>query len=139
MRVSINQGGTLGFILSPESSDINVDFDFFIFGPNVACRTIGQAIRCSTTNPLASGSANNTTGINSIEIILNPASLGNYVFALDDKNGFYQLSNLYENVTMGFHTVYINDLNGCGLVQKVVGIVGAPKYFIPNEDGYNDT
>lgn len=79
-----------------------------------------------------------TTGPNSIEIILNSASIGNYEFALDDENGFYQSSSLFDNVTMGFHTVYIKDLNGCGTIQKVVAIVGAPKYFTPNGDGYND-
>lgn len=79
-----------------------------------------------------------TTGPNSIEIILNPASIGDFVFALDDEDGFYQESNLFENVSMGFHTVYIKDLNGCGTVQQIVAIIGAPKYFTPNGDGYND-
>lgn len=79
-----------------------------------------------------------TTGPNSIEIILNPASIGNYEFALDYENGMYQNSPFFENVTMGFHTIYIKDLNGCGTIQKVVAIVGAPKYFTPNGDGYND-
>lgn len=79
-----------------------------------------------------------TTGANSIEVVLDPASIGNYVFALDDENGIYQTSNIFENVTMGFHTVYIKDLNGCGLVQEVVAIVGAPKFFTPNGDGFND-
>lgn len=59
LKININQGGTLGFNLTPESTDIVVDFDFFIFGPNVTCGNIGQAIRCSTTNPQAAGSANN--------------------------------------------------------------------------------
>ena len=67
LRLSINNAGTLGFTLTPESPDINVDFDFFIFGPNVSCNTIGQAVRCSTTNPAAAGSANNQTGLNSTE------------------------------------------------------------------------
>ena len=79
-----------------------------------------------------------TTGKNSIEVILNPASIGNYVYALDYEDAIYQNSNLFENVTMGFHTIYIKDLNGCGTVQKAVAIVGAPKYFTPNGDGYND-
>ena len=79
-----------------------------------------------------------TTGKNSIEILINPTSLGNYVFALDYEDAIYQTSNLFENVNMGFHTVYIKDLNGCGTVQKIVAIVGAPKYFTPNADGYND-
>ena len=76
---------------------------------------------------------------NSIEVILNPASIGNYVFALDNEDGVYQNSNLFENVSMGFHTIYIKDLNGCGVVQQVVAIVGAPRFFTPNGDGYNDS
>lgn len=79
-----------------------------------------------------------TTGPNSIQIILDPKSIGDYVYALDYEDSYYQISNLFENVTMGFHTIYIKDLNGCGLVQKVIAIVGAPKYFTPNGDGYND-
>ena len=79
-----------------------------------------------------------TTGSNSITVILDSQSIGNYVFALDDANGYYQTSNVFDNVTMGFHTIYIKDLNGCGSIQKIVAVVGAPKYFTPNGDGYND-
>jgi gliding motility-associated-like protein len=79
-----------------------------------------------------------TTGTNSIEIIINPSSIGNYVYALDDEDGFYQSSNKFDNVSTGFHTVYIKDINGCGVVQKVVAIIGAPKFFTPNNDGFND-
>lgn len=76
---------------------------------------------------------------NSIEIILNPASIGNYVFALDNEDGYYQSAPLFEAVSMGFHTIYIKDLNGCGVVEKLVAIIGAPKFFTPNGDGYNDS
>ena len=31
LRLPINTGGTLGFILSPDDFDIGIDFDFFIF------------------------------------------------------------------------------------------------------------
>ena len=67
LKLSIDTGGTLGFTLTPENSSIDVDFDFFIYGPSVSCTTIGQAIRCSTTNPAASGASNNLTGLNDSE------------------------------------------------------------------------
>lgn len=66
-RLNIKTGGTLGFILTPNSSDINEDFDFFIFGPNATCNNLGFAIRCSTTNPESAGQGNNLTGMNSTE------------------------------------------------------------------------
>ena len=73
IKIKIDKGGTLGFTLTPtnadgsHNTDINIDFDFFIFGPNVSCGNIGQAIRCSTTNPVASNQGNNLTGIKASE------------------------------------------------------------------------
>jgi gliding motility-associated-like protein len=67
LEISIATSGTLAFTLTPGSTSINEDYDFFIFGPNVSCGNIGQAIRCSTTNPLAANQGNNLTGLNSTE------------------------------------------------------------------------
>ena len=72
-KVTINTAGNLGFTLTPTdelgntNTDLVVDFDFFLFGPNVDCGNIGQAIRCSTTNPLGAGSSSNLTGMNTTE------------------------------------------------------------------------
>jgi hypothetical protein len=85
-RININTGGKLGFILTPTfadgstNTDIAIDFDFFVFGPNVDCANIGQAIRCSTTNPRAAGTTSNLTGMNSTETETSegPGALGNY-------------------------------------------------------------
>lgn len=65
LQVSLVTDGTLGFTLKPKSSAIQEDYDFFVFGPNVPCNNLGQAIRCSTTNPNSAGLANNWTGMNS--------------------------------------------------------------------------
>ncbi|AWH86754.1 hypothetical protein HYN59_17285 [Flavobacterium album] len=79
LELRIKTGGTLGFTITPGNPDINVDFDFFIFGPNVTCGNIGQAIRCSTTNPEFAGSASNLTGMNGEETDTaeGPGELGN--------------------------------------------------------------
>lgn len=64
LEVKIKTGGTLGFTLKPTSNSLEIDYDFFVFGPNVTCGNIGQAIRCSTTNPIAAGLSSNETGMN---------------------------------------------------------------------------
>ncbi|MCF6295552.1 MAG: T9SS type B sorting domain-containing protein, partial [Flavobacteriaceae bacterium] len=65
---------------------------------------------------------------------------GTYAFALDDINGPYQDSNLFENVAPGLHTVYVMDTkNNCGIVEEIVSVIGFPKFFTPNNDSYNDT
>jgi len=73
-------------------------------------------------------------------ITVNVSGEGSYVFALNDINGPYQDSNFFENVTPGFHTVYVMDTkNNCGIVDKIISVIGFPKFFTPNNDSYNDT
>ena len=64
---------------------------------------------------------------------------GTYQYALDNIRGVYQDSNVFENVSIGFHTVYVRDIkNNCGIVDGEVSVIGFPKYFTPNDDGFND-
>lgn len=64
IRVNMDTGGTLGFTLRPNNTSIDEDYDFFVFGPDVSCNNIGQAIRCSSTNPRNANQGNNLTGMN---------------------------------------------------------------------------
>ena len=64
---------------------------------------------------------------------------GEYHFAIDNINGPYQDNNAFENVRPGFHTVFVRDKNDCGIVDKLVSVIGFPKFFTPNQDGFNDT
>lgn len=78
LRFTILTGGTLGFNLIPSSTSIVEDYDFMVFGPNVTCTAKGSPIRCSSTNPQASGSANNHTGMraSSTDVSEGPGNLG---------------------------------------------------------------
>lgn len=73
---------------------------------------------------------------NKITIIV--VGKGEYVYSLDLPNGPYQESNIFENVSSGIHEVYIKDKKNCGTISKMAAVIGAPKYFTPNNDGYND-
>ncbi|MDG2433299.1 T9SS type B sorting domain-containing protein [Flavobacterium sp.] len=74
--------------------------------------------------------------INTITITV--TGQGDYEYSLDDELGFYQDSNFFDNVTPGIHDVFVRDKNGCGTVTKAVAILGLPKFFTPNGDGFND-
>ena len=64
---------------------------------------------------------------------------GDYEFSLNNINGPYQDSNVFENVPPGLHTVYVRDKNNCGIVEDIVSVIGFPKFLTPNGDGYHDT
>ncbi|MEM6516101.1 MAG: T9SS type B sorting domain-containing protein [Bacteroidota bacterium] len=65
---------------------------------------------------------------------------GTYQYALDNPNGPYQDSPVFENVEFGLRTVYVRDVkNDCGLVNQEVSVIGFPKFFTPNGDSFNPT
>ena len=55
LKITIAQAGSLGFDLIPNNTNISVDYDFWVFGPNALCSNLGTPIRCSTSNPIQSG------------------------------------------------------------------------------------
>ena len=69
-------------------------------------------------------------------VLIKYSGLGDYQFSLDGIS--YQDSPLFINVPSGFYTVYVKDINGCGITPKEIYVLDYPKFFTPNGDGYND-
>ncbi|WP_299335798.1 choice-of-anchor L domain-containing protein [uncultured Psychroserpens sp.] len=80
---------------------------------------------------ISEGTTNNTV---TVEV----SGEGDYEFALDDPEGNYQGDNTFLNVSPGFHTVFVRDLNGCGIVEQTISVLGFPKFFTPNGDSFNE-
>jgi len=72
--------------------------------------------------------------VNSITVLA--SGLGTYEYSLDNEN--YQLSPIFQDVPSGIYTVYVRDLKGCGVSSEEIGVLGYPKFFTPNADGFND-
>lgn len=107
---------------------------------------VATAQGCSRTRTIKV-TASDIAKIESVEIVdlsnvnkvtINVSGQGDYEYSLDDATGPFISSNVFENISSGIHTIYVNDKNGCGTVSKEIAVVGAPKYFTPNGDGYND-
>lgn len=77
-------------------------------------------------------------GIANNEVIVFTSGLGDYEYALDNAFGAYQDQSIFQNVQPGFHTVYVQDKKGCGVTEQSIAVIGFPKFFTPNGDGYND-
>ncbi|HAX14032.1 MAG TPA: hypothetical protein DCX87_00350, partial [Leeuwenhoekiella sp.] len=79
-------------------------------------------------------------GSNNIHIAdLSLLGIGDYEFALGDPIGPYQTDPTFDDVTIGLQTLYVRDQNGCGISSIEIPVLGFPKYFTPNNDGYHDT
>ncbi|MEH6679322.1 MAG: T9SS type B sorting domain-containing protein [Sediminicola sp.] len=65
----------------------------------------------------------------------------NLEYSMDDPNGPYQESNVFENLLGGIHTAYVRHRAGCGttLASESFLIINYPTMFSPNGDGSNDT
>jgi len=105
----------------------------------------GQSYTCSSTKiitvlPSESAQISFTIegDIGNQNIVVTAIGGGDYLFALDNENGPYQQSPVFENVRPGKHIVYVLDINGCGIVSFPVYIINFPNYFTPNNDGVND-
>lgn len=65
------------------------------------------------------------------------SGIGNYEYSLDGEH--YQSSNQFTGLENGEYTVYVHDINGCGIDYEDVYLLMYPKFFTPNGDNYNDT
>lgn len=125
-KLVVSQGGTysleVGRRHEREGQEINclATNDFVVIPSSKA---VFQEIRIEDNSP------NNT-----IEAIT--SGDGKYEYSL---NGItYQDSGSFENVDAGFYTVFARDKNGCGITEEEVSVMGFPKFFTPNGDGFND-
>ena len=75
---------------------------------------------------------------NAIEVIAYAGSGVVLEYKLDE--GPWQDSNIFLDVTQGEHIVYVRAKAALSCpISEVVMIMDYPKYFTPNNDGYNDT
>ncbi|OAZ02956.1 T9SS type B sorting domain-containing protein [Flavobacterium succinicans] len=59
-----------------------------------------------------------------------------FEYSLD--NISYQPSNVFINVPAGIQTAYVRDSSFCNWDQEQFIVIAPPKFFTPNNDGYND-
>jgi gliding motility-associated-like protein len=63
---------------------------------------------------------------------------GDYEFSLD--GNFYQDNPFFTGLNAGIYSTTARDKNGCGISMPYqVYVLDYPRFFTPNNDGYNDT
>jgi gliding motility-associated-like protein len=73
--------------------------------------------------------------IQTVTVNVTPAAV--YEYRLDFNP--YQDSNVFTNLSMGTHEIWVRDLFYCGVKKITVQIIDYPTYFTPNGDTIHDT
>lgn len=114
----------------------------YVFTPNPGqcATTVTQSI---TVNPINTITSINWTVTEAFaeNQVLTVVVVGNgeNLYQLDD--GPFQESPVFENVSLGTHSITVQDKNGCSFSVTVynVLVIDYPRFFTPNNDSYNDT
>ncbi|WP_298487817.1 T9SS type B sorting domain-containing protein [uncultured Maribacter sp.] len=73
---------------------------------------------------------------NNIEIFV----VGNSKYEFAINGGDFQDDPIFTDIPPGLNTLIINDKNGCGITEPIdFFIIGYPKFFTPNSDGFHDS
>ncbi|MFV8269801.1 T9SS type B sorting domain-containing protein [Flavobacterium sp. GT2N3] len=127
-------------LTSETGSTLNVnaegDYTVKVSSINGCSRTRTIKVTASDIAEIGSISIIDLSAINSVTVTV--TGQGQYEYSLDAPSGPFQDSNFFDNVPAGIHDIYINDKNGCGTVKQTITVIGVPKFFTPNGDGYND-
>lgn len=119
-----------------------------VAAPGTIALTVGQnhqSISCSSTlflNVVHSSAAvikelvvsDWMNGENSIRAVVE--GLGDYEYSIDGIT--YQGSPEFYGLQTGEYTVYVKDINGCGIASQSTYFLNYPKFFTPNGDGHNE-
>lgn len=111
----------------------------YTFTPNLGSCTVPQTINVTILESQLESFSYSISGAftDNQSVTISAIPSGNYNYQLD--NGALQVSNIFENVSPGIHTISVIDTNNCGyFLSEEILIINYPNYFTPNNDGIND-
>jgi gliding motility-associated-like protein len=120
---TINQEGNYSLTVSNDYGDVICENtkDFIVNNSNIA----------TITNVEIEDLNNNGNSV-----FVTVTGQGDYEYSLDGYN--YQESSSFLNVPGGEYTVFVRDIKGCGIAYENIFLMMYPKFFTPNNDGFND-
>ena len=71
--------------------------------------------------------------------ILEVSVVGTGIYEYRIDFGPWQQETTFTNVRIGDHIIYVRDLLNCNEISQKKIVIGYPKFFTPNGDGYHDT
>ena len=128
-------GETNATIVATQAGEYTVEYTDVITG----CSSTATAMVETGRGPISVNLSvsNNEFTNNRNNITATVVGDGDYFYSLD--NGTPQDSNVFTDVSLGLHRVTVFDNRGCSDIIEEIFVIGFPKFFTPNGDGFNDT
>lgn len=101
------------------------------------CSSSASATIVSSLPPASATTSDTSYFLSNQVVTVTVTPAGTYEYQMD--NGAFQDSNQFSDISSGPHTIWIRDKYSCGTISTNIYIVDYPKFFTPNDDGYNDT
>ena len=112
-------------------------YEVIVQNSNTMCSKMVSTLVKVLTEPNFEADVITDTFTKNQTIEVTTISIGDYEYQLDA--GPWQDEPIFNNVSIGEHIVTVRDKRGCIESSRTVFIIGYPKYFTPNGDGYNET
>jgi gliding motility-associated-like protein len=138
---SSSPNGITGTWMPPIIDNMNSAAYDFTPDSGQACsptnKTIDITVIPSNTISSISWTVTEAFADNQIVTVTDPVG-GDYIYQLDD--GPFQVDPVFEMVSLGMHSITVKDVDGCSEFTKDnVLVIDYPRFFTPNNDGYNDS
>ncbi|CAI8209526.1 MAG: Uncharacterised protein [Formosa sp. Hel1_33_131] len=135
-----SKGGITG-AWSPSLNNLTTTIYTFTPDPGQCADTTTITIVVNPINTLTISAKNLSEDFDANQIISVTATGGNGDYEYQIDGGPWQNSGVFENVFgCETHTVRAREVLGCSTVpQKNINLIYFPKFFTPNNDGFNDT
>ncbi|MEZ7506883.1 T9SS type B sorting domain-containing protein [Flavobacterium sp. Arc2] len=137
---TMSPNGIVGTWAPSSIDNVNSGAYYFTPNPGQACAPTAKIINVTVnpSNAILSLGWTVTDAFSDDQIVTITDPLGaNYLYQMDD--GPLQEEAIFKMVSVGTHAITVKDVNGCSEYRNDnILVIGYPKFFTPNADGYND-
>jgi gliding motility-associated-like protein len=113
------------------------EYTITVTNTNGCKKTKKFTVKASGIGTITNTTVTDFSGIEN-SVLISYSGDGDYEFSLDEN--LYQDNPLFTSVNAGIYSATVRDKNGCGTSTPYqVYVLDYPRFFTPNNDGYNDT
>lgn len=156
--------GVIPYVLDTALDNVNYSFEWFFQGNPIANATsstysvnqlgeygvIATNLNSGCVSDLISATVTAFPKIESIAVIQSQDFSENTFITVNVTGGQapflyqingrgFQTSNTFSAIQPGIYEIEVTDAISCATFKTIVTLINFPKYFTPNNDGYNDT